>query len=125
MKKLLLVFMLMLGIGITFSSCSGKKSAIDGYEWLEGKWKVESEYLNATMVVSKNIFTIESDDQRFQIENNPIHIGQTHNYYYGENGTDILALDVENTSIAIDEENESIILLAGEYESYILVKVAE
>lgn len=127
MKKTIIGFYanVMLGIGIMFSSCSGKKSAIEGYEWLEGKWKVESEYLNATMVVSKNIFTIESDDQRFQIENNPIHIGQTHNYYYGENGSDILALDIENISIAIDEENKSIILLAGEYESYTLVKVTE
>lgn len=122
MKKLLLAT-LMSCISVMLSSCA--KNAIEGYEWLEGEWKFESEYLNAKMVVTKNKFTIECDDQRFQIENNPIQIGQTHNYYYGENGSDILALDVENISIAIDEENESIILLAGEYESYTLVKVAE
>lgn len=122
MKKLLLA-VLMSCISVMLSSCG--KNAIEGYEWLEGEWKVESKYLNAKMVVTKNKFTIESDDQQFQIENNPIQIGQTHNYYSGENGCDILALDVENMSIAIDEENKSIILLAGEYASYTLVKVTE
>ena len=57
MKKLLLVFMLMLGIGITFSSCSGKKSAIDGYEWLEGKWiSDESEGLYSCVIINKDYY---------------------------------------------------------------------
>lgn len=109
-------------ISFILSSCS---SAIDGYEWLEGTWEINDGNFNAKMIITKNKFTIESNDDRFQIKNNSINIGNAHNYFYGENGSDILALDIENISIAIDEENQSIVLLAGEYESYNLYKTVE
>ncbi len=38
MRKFLFVAMMILGVGVMLSSCESKKSAIDGYEWLEGKW---------------------------------------------------------------------------------------
>ena len=36
--------MLMLCVSIMFSSCGNEKSAIEGYEWLEGKWVTEDGY---------------------------------------------------------------------------------
>ena len=109
-------------ISFILSSCG---NAIEGYEWLEGTWEVNDGDFNAKMTITKNKFTIESSDSRFQIKNNSINIGNAFNYYYGENGSDILALDIENTSIAIDEDNQSILLILSEYESYNLYKIEE
>lgn len=100
-------------------------NAIEGYEWLEGTWVVDSGYFKAEMVVTKNTFTINCDDERFQIKDNPINIGKAHNYFHGENGCDILALDVNNIRIAIDEESKSITLLESEYGAYTMTKTTE
>ena len=61
MKKLLLIVILMLGVGVMFSSCSGKKSAIDGYEWLEGKWITDIPSFYNCVIVTKNYFQYASE----------------------------------------------------------------
>lgn len=114
--------MLIFSISFIFSSCN---NAIKGYEWLEGNWEVNEKYFQATMNITKNKFTINCNDERYNIENSPINIGKAHNSYYGENGTDILALNIDNDAIAIDEEEKVIRILESEYTSYTLTKVEE
>lgn len=62
--KQILTIMLMLGISFTLSSCSDKKSAIDGHEWLEGKWiteDLESSGLYNCVIVGKDYFQYASE----------------------------------------------------------------
>ena len=61
MKKLLLAT-LMSCISVMLSSCA--KNAIEGYEWLEGEWKFESEYLNAKMVVDIGTASVTAEMKR-------------------------------------------------------------
>lgn len=57
MKRILFVVMLMLNITLICSSCGGEKSAIEGYEWLEGKWITE--YLQGDVAYNCCIITKE------------------------------------------------------------------
>lgn len=68
MKKTFFFFfflMLVLSVNIMFSSCSNKKSAIDGYEWLEGKWVTEDrysdDYFYNCVIVGKDYFQYASE----------------------------------------------------------------
>ena len=117
--------MLMLGIGVMLSSCGEKKSAIKGYEWLEGTWEVNEGYFYVEIEITKNEFTVKSDDDRFLVNNKPIDICNTHNYYCEYNEGNILALNEDYLFIAIDEENESLVLLESEFGAYTMKKTAE
>lgn len=63
MKNNFFLLMLVLSVNIMFSSCSNKKSAIDGYEWLEGKWITEDydsyDFYNC-VIVGKDYFQYAS-----------------------------------------------------------------
>lgn len=43
----------MLSAGIMFSSCDNKKSAIEGYEWLEGKWVNDGGIYNCVVITDE------------------------------------------------------------------------
>lgn len=114
----------MLSLSVTFSSCG--KSAIEGYEWLEGEWEGYSEYGDwGKVVITSSSYKFvssnsnESIDDINTVEKSPISISLTSNYIIGE---DVLALDKDNPLIVIDDSNQQLYILMGEYSRVILNK---
>lgn len=132
MKKLLFVIMLMLGISIVFSSCGNPKCAIEGYEWLEGEWVGYSGYSDeddwGKIIIAPNSYkmvysyTNNSLEEIDTAEELPIAIKQVENYI---TGTDVLALDKENSLIGIDVPSQRVYIILGEYSCLYLEKNSE
>lgn len=124
MNKLLIAVLLTLGLGVMFSSCG--KNAIEGYEWLEGEWEGYSDYDEwGKIIITSNSYkfvcsnTKESIEDISKAEKLPISIGIEDNYILGE---DVLALDKNNPLIVIDDSNQQLYILTGEFSRIILNK---
>ena len=91
--------MLTLGVGVLFSSCGAKKSAIKGYEWLEGKWVTE----DCTSDMFYNCVIITSDSYKMTSYN-----------YDGEVVTDLS----DRTPTALEIETSYNEMLGSDFKTF-------
>ena len=126
MKKNSILTMLLLGLCLVFSSCLilDRKSAIEGYEWLEGVWEnpepVNSYY---KVKISKNKYSVSCSDECWACKNKPIKIGYR---FAMSEMREILQLDVDGGPIIeIVDHGKYITFHDSEWGGPMLTKTSE
>lgn len=62
MKRLFFLALLTLGFSVMLSSCDSNKGALEGYEWLEGKWVSDhTPGLYSSVIITPNYFQCTSE----------------------------------------------------------------
>ena len=127
MKKNFVLIMLLLGSCFMLSSCLSfnRKSAIEGYEWLEGVWEDldNSNGFCYKVKIKKNRYSVICTDDYRSCKNMPIKIGYR---FAMSEMSDILQLDTDgNSTIQIVEHGRYIIIHDSEWGGPMLTKTSE